>query len=135
MKAKKPTKEGQLVNLDKPMFAIGIISEILNVHRRTLRIYDEHNILSPKRTPKNRRLYSLNDIERGKFVQFLTRDLGVNLVGVKVVIELLRKLNVEPEDFVSYTKKIASRVDITEDIQEYNRERLSKRGRKAAGAN
>jgi len=130
MKTKKTTKQTTESFAGKAVFPIGIISEMLNVHRRTLRIYDDEKILKPYRTPKNRRLYTMEDVEMGRFVQFLTRDIGVNLVGVKVVIEFLKKLGVAPADYISYTKKLASRIEITEDVQEYNRERLSKRGRK-----
>ncbi|OGI02839.1 MAG: hypothetical protein A2104_01560 [Candidatus Melainabacteria bacterium GWF2_32_7] len=89
------------INTEKPMFPISVIADILNVHPRTLRIYDEEKILSPKRTPKNRRLYSLNDIEKGKFIQFLTKNNGVNLAGIKIIIKLLKKLKVSPENYIN----------------------------------
>jgi MerR family transcriptional regulator/heat shock protein HspR len=68
---------------EKPMFPISVVADILKVHQRTLRIYDDEQLLVPSRSAKNRRLYSLNDIERGKFIQYLTRELGINLAGIK----------------------------------------------------
>ncbi|MCK7484403.1 MAG: MerR family transcriptional regulator [Bacillus subtilis] len=66
---------------DKPMLPIcAVCKEILKVHQRTLRIYDGEKILAPSRTAKNRRLYSLNDVEKGKFIQYLTKELGINLI-------------------------------------------------------
>ena len=67
------TQDNQGLNPDKPMFPISVVAEILKVHQRTLRIYDDETLLVPNRSPKNRRLYSFNDIERGKFIQYLTK--------------------------------------------------------------
>ena len=63
-----------IITPNAPIFSISIISEILHVHQRTLRIYDEEGLLVPQRTEKNRRLYSMEDVERGKFIQYLTRE-------------------------------------------------------------
>ena len=78
-----------MINKKTPIFSIGIISEMLEVHQRTLRIYDDANLLVPQRTSKNRRLYSMEDVERGKFIQYLTRELGINLAGVRIIFNLL----------------------------------------------
>ncbi|MBR3605291.1 MAG: MerR family transcriptional regulator [Candidatus Gastranaerophilales bacterium] len=51
---------------NKPLYPISVLSELLNVHQRTLRIYDEQEVLVAFRTLKNRRLYSQNDIEKAK---------------------------------------------------------------------
>ena len=126
---KKPAKD--ITNLDnEPLFSIGAASRSIGVHVQTLRIYDENDILSPARSPKNTRLYSMNDLKMGIFIRFLTCDLGVNLVGVKIIIELLKKLKIDPDEYIEYAKSLADNIDITEDVQEQNRERLSKRGRK-----
>ena len=88
IKFNNKTKSEEL-SQDKPMFPISIVAELLKIHQRTLRIYDEMDLLSPSRSPKNRRLYSLSNIERGKFIQYLTKDLGINLSGVKIIVHLL----------------------------------------------
>ncbi len=128
-------REGKIKNqagldMQKPMFSISVLAEILNVHQRTLRIYDEESILSPSRSPKNRRLYSLNDIEKGKFIQYLTRELGINLAGIKIILDLLIRLGVPQEDYVAYLSNVAKDVNITIEEQQMNKEKLSKRGRK-----
>lgn len=74
---------------DKGYFPINVIADTLKVHQRTLRIYDDEGILVPGRSGKNRRLYSLNNIEKGKFVIFLTQEKGLNLAGIKVILHLL----------------------------------------------
>jgi len=118
------------INADKPVFPISVVADILQVHQRTLRIYNEENILVPARSPKNRRLYSINDIERGKFVQHLSRELGINIIGIKIILELLKDRKVSFKDYRKHLNIIAERLNITEEIQMQNREKLSKRGRK-----
>jgi MerR family transcriptional regulator/heat shock protein HspR len=119
-------------NLDpkKPIFPISIVAEILEVHQRTLRIYDEIDLLKPSRSAKNRRLYSFDDIEKGKFIQFLTKDLGINITGVRIIISLLEELEVPAEKYIQHIELIAKDLNITPEMQEQNRIKLSKRGRK-----
>lgn len=123
------TKQDEIAP-DKPVFPISVVADLLQVHQRTLRIYNEEEILVPARSPKNRRLYSLNDIERGKFVQYLSRELGINIIGIKIIMELLKERNIEPEKYTEHLTSIARRLNITQEMQQQNREKLSKRGRK-----
>jgi len=115
---------------DKPMFPISVIADILQVHQRTLRIYNEEKILVPERSPKNRRLYSVNDIEKGKFIQYLSRELGINLIGIKIIFELLKQQKIKLENYKTYINEVATELNITQEIQQQNKEKLSKRGRK-----
>ena len=117
-------------DLNKPMFPISIVAEILKVHQRTLRIYDEAGLLSPSRSSKNRRLYSYNDIEKGKFIQYLTRELGINLNGIRIIFKLLNQLEIQPKDYMKHLSNIAEALNITQEIQMENRIKLSKRGRR-----
>ena len=114
----------------KPMFPISVIADLLQVHQRTLRIYNEEKILVPERSPKNRRLYSFNDIEKGKFIQYLSRELGINIIGIKIIFELLKQQNIKTENYKDHINQIAIDLDITQEIQQQNKEKLSKRGRK-----
>ena len=114
----------------KPMFPISVIADLLQVHQRTLRIYNEEKILVPARSPKNRRLYSFNDIERGKFIQYLSRELGINIIGIKIIFELLKQQNIKSENHKAYVDELAQELNITQEIQQQNREKLSRRGRK-----
>ena len=107
---------------------------MLEVHQRTLRIYDEEGLLVPKRTSKNRRLYSLADVEKGKFIQYLTRDLGINLAGVRIIMNLLEQLKIAPANYVPYIQKVAVSLNISMEEQALNREKLMKRGRKPKNA-
>ena len=67
----------------RAVFTPSIASEILNLHPRTLMIYESENLIKPQRTATNRRRYSEDDIRRVRVIQFLTRQKGVNLAGVK----------------------------------------------------
>ncbi len=71
----------------RPCYFISIAAELAAVHPRTLRIYEEEGLLSPKRR-NNLRLYSEADIERVRLIRFLTQRQGVNLAGVKVILQL-----------------------------------------------
>jgi MerR family transcriptional regulator/heat shock protein HspR len=116
---------------DKPMFPISIVADLLQIHQRTLRIYDEMELLTPSRSPKNRRVYSMIDIERGKFIQYLTKDLGINLAGVKIIFHLLGQQGIVYNNYLDHLKTIANSLNISEQAQQDNREKLSKRGRKS----
>jgi MerR family transcriptional regulator/heat shock protein HspR len=71
----------------RPRYFISIAAELASVHPRTLRIYEEEGLVCPKRR-NNLRLYSEADIQRVLIIRFLTRRQGVNLAGVKVILQL-----------------------------------------------
>lgn len=90
---------------DKPLFMISVVSELLGVHPQTLRLYEREGFIQPRRTKGNTRLYSERDVEDVRRVLHLTRDLGVNLAGVEVILEMRRrmeKMQVEMEDRVEH---------------------------------
>jgi MerR family transcriptional regulator/heat shock protein HspR len=74
-------------DLARPRYFISIAAELASVHPRTLRIYEEEGLLCPQRR-NNLRLYSEADIQRVRIIRFLTRRQGVNLAGVKVILQL-----------------------------------------------
>ena len=71
----------------RPRYFISIAAELAQVHPRTLRIYEEEGLLCPQRR-NNLRLYSEADLRRVRIIRFLTRRQGVNLAGVKVILQL-----------------------------------------------
>ena len=71
----------------RPVYVISVAASILSVHPRTLRIYEEEGLVCPQRR-NNLRLYSEADIRRVRIIRFLTRRQGVNLAGVKVILQL-----------------------------------------------
>jgi MerR family transcriptional regulator/heat shock protein HspR len=81
------------VNLRKrPVFMIGIASQLIGVHPQTLRMYEQKGLLRPRKSIKNTRLYSQEDVELGRYIQKLTQEMGMNLAGVKKVLDLERRI-------------------------------------------
>jgi DNA-binding transcriptional MerR regulator len=79
-------------DLDKPIFTLSVASEILEVHPRTLMMYEHLSMISPKRTVTNRRRYSRRDVMKLQAIQILTREHRVNLAGVRYILALLKRL-------------------------------------------
>ena len=74
------------------VYMISIAAELAGMHPQTLRIYETRGLITPKRSPKNTRLYSQEDVERLQRIQELTSELGLNLAGVERVMSLERAL-------------------------------------------
>ncbi len=77
---------------ERAVYIISVAAELAGVHPQTLRIYERKGLLRPKRTSGNTRRYSERDIERLRMIQELTQDEGVNLAGVKRIIQMQRDL-------------------------------------------
>lgn len=76
----------------KPLFMISVVAEMLDIHPQTLRLYEREGLVVPKRTEGNTRLYSQEDIDNLRRVLRLTRELGVNLAGVEVILSMRGKM-------------------------------------------
>ena len=84
---------------------ISSVAEMYELHPQTLRMYERHGLITPSRSEGNTRLYTEGDIERLEVVIHLTRDLGVNLAGVEVVLNMRDKmgsLQGQVEEFVEF---------------------------------
>jgi MerR family transcriptional regulator, heat shock protein HspR len=73
-------------------FTISVVSSMFNIHPQTLRLYEREGLLQPDRSAGNTRLYSRQDIEHLSTILNLTREMGVNLAGVSIIMDLLQKL-------------------------------------------
>jgi MerR family transcriptional regulator/heat shock protein HspR len=71
---------------------IGVASELIGVHPQTLRMYEQKGLLRPRKSIKNTRLYSQEDVELGRYIQKLTQEMGMNLAGVKKILDLERQI-------------------------------------------
>ncbi|MBE0494806.1 MAG: helix-turn-helix transcriptional regulator [Campylobacterales bacterium] len=78
---------------DEPVYLISVVAKVLSIHPQTLRQYEREGLVLPSRTDGKMRLYSQRDIDRIKMILRLTRDLGVNLAGVDVVLQLKEKID------------------------------------------
>jgi len=87
------------VDAERGVFMISVAAELAHMHPQTLRIYEARGLITPKRSPKNTRLYSQRDVERLRRIQEMTAQ-GLNLVGVETVLALeerVAKLRAELE--------------------------------------
>ena len=73
---------------DEPVYLISIVAKILDIHPQTLRQYERENLVTPSRSGGRIRLYSQRDIDRIKLILRLTRELGVNLAGVDIILRM-----------------------------------------------
>jgi MerR family transcriptional regulator/heat shock protein HspR len=94
---------------EEPVYLISVVAKVLSIHPQTLRQYEREGLISPSRTDGKMRLYSQRDIDRIKMVLRLTRDLGVNLAGVDVVLQLKEKLE-EYEMVIDELKEEISKI-------------------------
>ncbi len=76
----------------RPVYMIGIASELIGVHPQTLRMYEQKGLLRPRKSIKNTRLYSQEDVDLGRYIQRLTQEMCMNLAGVRKVIDLERQV-------------------------------------------
>src|SRR5918994_4725781 len=76
------------VDRRRGVFMISVAAELAEMHPQTLRMYEARGLITPKRSPKNTRLYSQADVERLRRIQQMTNDEGLNLAGVEMVLEM-----------------------------------------------
>jgi MerR family transcriptional regulator/heat shock protein HspR len=92
----------------RPRYTIGVVADMLKIHPQTLRLYEKKGLLRPSRSEGRTRLYSEEDIEElGRLIR-LTRDLGVNLAGVEIVLRMRRRMmemQKQIEDLLSYVRE------------------------------
>ena len=93
-------------------YMISAVAQKYNIHPQTLRLYEREGLLKPSRTDGNTRLYSEEDLEQLETILTLTRDLGVNLAGVEVILNMRRKIQQmqgEVNEFMEYVKSEMTR--------------------------
>jgi len=99
-------------DLEEPAFIISVAARMLGVHAQTLRYYERVGLLTPSRSRGRIRLYSRADLERIRQVQRLIEDLGVNLAGAEVIIDMsnrLRTLEAENEALRRELQRLSDR--------------------------
>jgi MerR family transcriptional regulator/heat shock protein HspR len=78
---------------DEPVYLISVVATMLEIHPQTLRQYEREGLVEPSRTQGRMRLYSQRDIDRMKLILRLTRQMGVNLAGVDIVLKLKEQID------------------------------------------
>lgn len=112
------------------LFRIGAISERFGIHPQTLRMYEREGLLRPARTEGNTRLYDAETIERLEIILTLTRDLGVNLAGVEVILhmkERIERMQGEVHNVLSVLREsVESRTQAADSNRRYALARIEK---------
>src|SRR5678815_1150149 len=94
-------------------YTISAVAELYDIHPQTLRLYEREGLLAPSRSVGNTRLYEDRDLERLEVILSLTRDLGVNLAGVEIILNMREKMDAmqkEFERFFDYLQTHASEI-------------------------
>jgi len=92
----------------KAGYMISAVAEMYNIHPQTLRLYEREGILLPSRSNGNTRLYTQSDLERLEFILKLARDLGVNIAGIHIILnmrERMSEMEKEMQAFVEFVQK------------------------------
>ena len=91
----------------KPLYMIGVVADMLNLHPQTLRMYEKKGLIRPARTEGQTRRYSAEDVEEIARVTRLARDLGVNLAGIEIILKMRRRMldmQTQIENLTSYVR-------------------------------
>jgi MerR family transcriptional regulator/heat shock protein HspR len=86
---------------------ISAVAEMYGIHPQTLRLYEREGLLKPSRTEGNTRLYTDEDLERLEFILNLARDLGVNIAGIAIILQMrerMEEMNRQMQGFVDYVR-------------------------------
>ncbi|HEY3740106.1 MAG TPA: helix-turn-helix transcriptional regulator [Bryobacteraceae bacterium] len=106
----------------KAAYMISAVAEQYGVHPQTLRLYEREGLLKPSRSEGNTRLYTDEDIERLEVILKLTRDLGVNLAGVEIILNMREKMSVmerQMQEFIAQLDtELSRRVPVAQDKAE-----------------
>jgi len=98
---------------DEPVYLISIVAKILEIHPQTLRQYERENLITPARSDGRIRLYSQRDIDKIKMILRLTRELGVNLAGVDIVLRLKEQIELMEQEIAELRHEVAVAKNIT----------------------
>jgi MerR family transcriptional regulator/heat shock protein HspR len=92
----------------KGAYMISVVAEMYDIHPQTLRLYEREGLLKPSRSEGNTRLYTEDDLKRLEFILSLARDLGVNIAGIAIILnmrERMEHMQQQMQDFVQYVQQ------------------------------
>ena len=92
-------------------YTISAVAELYDIHPQTLRLYEREGLLKPSRSVGNTRLYEDSDLERLEVILSLTRDLGVNLAGVEIILNMREKMDSMQQEFERFFEYLKSHAD------------------------
>ncbi|WP_022850194.1 heat shock protein transcriptional repressor HspR [Limisalsivibrio acetivorans] len=96
---------------NKPLYAISIVAEMLQLHPQTLRQYEKLGLVTPSRTLGNTRVYSDEDIDRLRFINTLSKEMGVNTAGIEIILNMRDQIDGLQEQVDALKKYIKTRMN------------------------
>lgn len=114
---------------NEPCYVISIAAKLVQLHPQTLRYYDRIGIIKPSRTSGRMRLYSQRDVEKLRKIARLTEDLGVNLAGVEVILNMSARIEELQNELAALQRQAAEQINV---LRAYIRE-LEERDRNQRG--
>ena len=108
---------------------ISSVAETLNICQRTLRLWNKEGIVEPERSAKNRRLYTEQNIEEARAVSFMLNEMGLNINGVKCLVEYQRVVNDEI-NLLDFAEGMANLIGLTSEQMQANKQSNKSKGRK-----
>jgi MerR family transcriptional regulator, heat shock protein HspR len=111
MQDEKVRAAARQIDQDRGVFMISVAAELAEMHPQTLRMYEARGLITPKRSPRNTRLYSQADVELLRRIQRMTSDEGLNLAGVETVLDLEQRLERMRAEMVRMRKRAAEMED------------------------
>ncbi len=91
---------------DEPKYLISVVTQMVALHPQTVRHYEDAGLIAPSRSKGNIRLYSQRDVERLQKINRLTRDLGINLAGVEVVLHMTERIQSLQEELETLQEEL-----------------------------
>ena len=111
-RGRRPRGEGPTEERPAPgkgkYYMISVVAKSYGIHPQTLRLYEREGLLKPSRTEGNTRLYSEDDLRQLEVILNLTRDMGVNLAGVEIILNMRRKMEqmqAEINEFMAHVRE------------------------------
>ncbi len=103
-------------------YTISAVAEMYDIHPQTLRVYEREGLLRPSRSIGNTRLYEDDDIERLEVILSLTRELGVNLAGVEIILNMREKMDAMQQEFERFFEYLKSHAgEFSQNVRDFNR--------------
>lgn len=111
--AAAPDADGRATAPGGKYYMISVVAKSYGIHPQTLRLYEREGLLAPSRTDGNTRLYSEDDLKQLEVILSLTRDLGVNLAGVEIVLNMRRKMEQMRQEMNEFVQWVRDEVERT----------------------
>ena len=92
-------------------YTISVVAKLYDVHPQTLRLYEREGLIKPSRSQGNTRLFTDEDLERLEVILSLTRELGVNLAGVEIILNMRAKMDAMQKEFENFFEYLRSHAD------------------------